>query len=79
MDEYSSITITVREAGPDAPCRLAARVCDRPGHAVAPDMSVAILKDVASLAARYRVRPDRIAYEGDAERIIEANSEGSPG
>lgn len=79
MNDYSSITITVREAGPDAPCRLAAQVCDRPGHAVAPDVSVAILKDVASLATRYRVRPDRIAYEGEAERIIEANSEGSAG
>ncbi|MEZ0094013.1 hypothetical protein [Streptacidiphilus sp. EB129] len=79
MNEYSSNTITVREAGPDAPCRLAAEVCDHPGHAVAPDVSVAILKDVAALADRYRVRPDHISYEGDAERIIEANSEGSPG
>jgi hypothetical protein len=79
MDEYSSNTIMVLEAGPEGPCRLAARVFDRPGHAIAPDMPVVIMKDLLSLAERYHVRPDRIAYEGEAERLIEENTEGTPG
>ena len=79
MDEYSTNTIVVREAGPDGPCRLEALVCDRPGHAIAPEAPVVIMSDLLALAARYHVTPDHIAFEGDTERIIEECTEGSPG